>query len=85
MNNAYIHIYKCILSVSDSILPKVLVQLILMKDCKKPGYNLMNLRTLISQLHGWPNETWDSDDIFSEMLRQFKGNLLCEQDVHNDN
>lgn len=74
-NCCYILFLLC-LFLEGSILAKVLVQVINLKTCNFPGYNLLNLRTIISRLHGYPSERWNSDDLFAEIVSVFKGKLL---------
>lgn len=68
--------YNIIMCFLGSILPKVIVQVINLKTCNLPGYNLLNLRTVISRLHGYPSERWNSDELFTEIVSMFKGELV---------
>lgn len=62
-------------SLSDTLLMKVLVQIVNIKDCNKPGYNLMNLRMILSQVYGYPDldKRWNSDEMFADIFAQFRG------------
>lgn len=51
----------------------MIVQVINLKTCNLPGYNLINLRTVMSVLHGYPTERWNSDELFSEITSAFIG------------
>ncbi|KAJ8970308.1 hypothetical protein NQ314_001298 [Rhamnusium bicolor] len=62
-------------------LAKVLVQVVHLKSCNKPGYNLLPLRFLLHQFHGYPNERWNCDEIFDELFQQYLRNPVKSSDL----
>ncbi|CAH1100252.1 unnamed protein product [Psylliodes chrysocephalus] len=61
-------------------LAKVLFQLVHLKTCKKPGYNLFPLKCLLSQYHGYQTERWDCDAIFDELSQEYLSNPCLASD-----
>ncbi|KAK4872794.1 hypothetical protein RN001_014823 [Aquatica leii] len=50
------------------LLPKTIVQLILLKNVITPGYNLVNLRSLLFNYYGFSSDGNDSKKLFKELL-----------------
>ncbi|KAF5305858.1 hypothetical protein FQR65_LT07597 [Abscondita terminalis] len=50
------------------VLTKTIVQLVLLKNVETPGYNLMNLRTLLFSYYGFSLDRFDSKELFKELL-----------------
>ncbi|XP_045463918.1 putative uncharacterized protein DDB_G0282133 isoform X2 [Harmonia axyridis] len=55
----------------DFPLVKVLVQLINLKTCNIPGYNLLSLRDLLNKFYEYPREPWNSDNFFKEIFTNY--------------
>ncbi|KAL3276120.1 hypothetical protein HHI36_020840 [Cryptolaemus montrouzieri] len=53
---------------------KVLIQLVNIKTCNLPGYNLLLLRELLSKYYRYPNEPWNSDQFFKELFTDYLKN-----------
>ncbi|XP_074036627.1 uncharacterized protein isoform X1 [Leptinotarsa decemlineata] len=53
---------------------KVLVQLVHLKTCNKPGYNLLPLRCLLHQFYGYPKERSNCDTFFEEVCQEYLRN-----------
>lgn len=66
----------------DYPLAKVLVQIVHLKECNKPGYNLMPLRKLLNNYYGYPMERWHSDDIFQDLYDNFLSNQLINKKTY---
>lgn len=55
----------------DMPIARVLVQIVYMKDCNTPGYNLMQLRDLLIKFYGYPTERWNENEFFKELLDEY--------------
>lgn len=50
------------------------MQIVHLKDCNKPGYNLMPLRSLLKSYYGYPIERWSNDDVFQDLYNNYLSN-----------
>ncbi|XP_018577558.1 uncharacterized protein LOC108915892 isoform X2 [Anoplophora glabripennis] len=62
-------------------LAKILIQVVHLKSCNKPGYNLLPLKFLFSQFYGYPKERWNCDDMFEELFQQYLRNPNKSSDL----
>ncbi|XP_044764968.1 uncharacterized protein LOC123321435 [Coccinella septempunctata] len=61
-------------------LVKVLVQLVHLKTCNRPGYNLLPLRDLLHKFYEYPNEPWNSETFFKELFNNYLKNPVAPAD-----
>ncbi|XP_056644713.1 uncharacterized protein LOC130450372 [Diorhabda sublineata] len=60
--------------VKNYPMAKLLIQLVHLKTCRRPGYNLLALKSLFSQYYGYPKERWNCDELFEEFYQLFLTN-----------
>lgn len=58
-------------------MPKALIQIIKMKQFKKPGFNLTNLNFLLTQVYGYEMIRANNDTLIDEFVKLYLGNETC--------
>ncbi|XP_060519480.1 uncharacterized protein LOC132697825 [Cylas formicarius] len=85
MGDFAVPMFFAVLTVWSEVLPaashsndfpivKVLVQLCMLKGCNLPGYNLAPLRDLLRKFYGYPDERWNCDEVFQDVLIEYLRN-----------
>lgn len=69
--NTVFDVLKLISFFSGFPMVKVLIQLVHLKTCNIPGYNLLPLRELLHKYYQYPNEPWNSDKFFRELFTNY--------------
>ncbi|CAH0548142.1 unnamed protein product [Brassicogethes aeneus] len=66
---------------NDCPMAKVLVQLVQLKVCNTPGFNLCPLRDLLHYFYGYPKERQDCNAVFKDIFNSYIGNPSRNTDL----
>ncbi|CAG9824910.1 unnamed protein product [Phaedon cochleariae] len=71
---SWVEVIPMAVDVENYPMAKVLVQLVHLKTFFMPGYNLIPLRCLLHQYHGYPKERRNCDELFEEIFQHYLRN-----------